>query len=148
MLVDDAQHDGQQRHAEDVIAVGEEASAGDQNGADVVPSKGGLVDLGEGQAAALVGVLDVSKVIVEVVEGVVPAGCLGGHDEALPMLGLQRLRQSREDKSFEELSQGPRNGLALELIYCTPTAQGWRERRERIRGPRCRTPRCREDFAP
>jgi hypothetical protein len=117
MLVDDAQHDGQQRHAEDVVAVGEEAGPGDQNGADVVPSKGGLVDLGEGQAATLVGVLDVGKVIVEVVERVVPAGRLGGHDEALPMLGLQGLGESRKDKSLRTLGQEPRNGLALELIY-------------------------------
>jgi hypothetical protein len=69
-LVDNAQHDGQQRHAEDVVAVGEETSAGHQDGANVVPSKRSLVDLGERQAAALVGVLNVGEVIVEVVKGV------------------------------------------------------------------------------
>jgi hypothetical protein len=39
LVVDDTQHDGQERHAEDVVAVREETSAGHENGADVVPSK-------------------------------------------------------------------------------------------------------------
>jgi hypothetical protein len=59
IVVDDTQHDGQQRDTEDVIAVCEETGAGHEDGADVVPAKGGLVDFGEGEAAALVGVLDV-----------------------------------------------------------------------------------------
>jgi hypothetical protein len=91
VLVDDAQHDGQQRDAKDVVAVGEEAGAGNQNGPDVVPSKGSFVDFGESQTTTLVGILNVGKVIVEVVERVVPAGGSCSHlgEEALPMLGCR-----------------------------------------------------------
>jgi hypothetical protein len=34
----------------------------------VVPAKGRLVDFGEGETTSLIGIIDVSKVIVEVVE--------------------------------------------------------------------------------
>lgn len=68
MLIDDTQHNGQERNTEDVIAVGEETCAGYQDGANVVPAEGRLVDLGEGKTTALVRVLDVREVIVEVVE--------------------------------------------------------------------------------
>ncbi|KAH9822789.1 dnaJ homolog-like protein subfamily C member 21 [Teratosphaeria destructans] len=59
---DDAEHRGHEADGEDVVGVGEEADAGDQDGADVVPAEGGLVDLGEGETTALVGVGDVSVV--------------------------------------------------------------------------------------
>jgi hypothetical protein len=59
VLVDNAQHDGQQRDTEDVVAVCEESCAGNEDGADVVPAKGGLVDFGKGKTPPLVGVLNV-----------------------------------------------------------------------------------------
>jgi hypothetical protein len=68
VLVDDTQHDGQKGHAEDVVTVREETSTGDQDGANVVPAKGSLVDLRESEASSLIGVLDMCEVIVEVVE--------------------------------------------------------------------------------
>lgn len=43
----------------------------------MVPAKGSLVDLCEGETTTLVGVGDVGKVIVEVVEGIVTTTRLG-----------------------------------------------------------------------
>jgi hypothetical protein len=63
----------------DIVRIGEETGAGNQTGTHMVPAEGSLVDFGEGESAALVGVCDVGEVIVEVVEGVVPACCFGGH---------------------------------------------------------------------
>jgi hypothetical protein len=79
LSVDDTQHNRQQRHAEDVVAVGEEAGAGHQTGAHMVPAKRRLVDFGQGQTTTLIRVLDVREVVVEVVERVVPAGRLVSH---------------------------------------------------------------------
>ena len=39
----------------------------------MVPAEGSLVDLSEGETTTLIGILDVSEVIVEVVEGSVAA---------------------------------------------------------------------------
>ncbi len=63
-VVDDTEHERQEGDGEDVVRVGEEADAGDDDGADMVPPEGGSVDLGESETAALVDVLDVEEVIV------------------------------------------------------------------------------------
>lgn len=39
------------------------------NGPNMVPAKGGFIDLRQGQPASLVGIGDVSEIVVEVVEG-------------------------------------------------------------------------------
>lgn len=68
----------------------------------MVPAEGGPVDLSKGEAAALVGVLDVHKVVVEVVIGSVAARgflhCGGGREEGVGH-GGQRLA---DDFSVEE----------------------------------------------
>jgi hypothetical protein len=72
--VDDAQHGGAQVDGEDVVGVGEEADAGDDDGAGMTPAKGSGVDLGEGTSATLVGVFDMGKGGVVVGEGGVSSG--------------------------------------------------------------------------
>ena len=52
-----------------IVGISEESDTSHDTGADVVPSKRGLVDLSEGESPSLVGVGDVREVIVEVVEG-------------------------------------------------------------------------------
>jgi hypothetical protein len=54
-----------------VVGVGEEAHAGDNAGTNMIPSKRSLVDLGQSQTTTLIGILNVSKVIVKVVKGIV-----------------------------------------------------------------------------
>ena len=78
--VDDTQHCGDQTDGEDVVGISEETDTGDHDGADVVPAKGGLVDLGESKPSALIWVRDMSIVVVEVVEGSVTARCSVSHD--------------------------------------------------------------------
>ncbi len=58
--VDYTQHGGHEVDGKQVVGIGEEANAGDYAGADVVPAKGRLVDLGEGETTALIGVGNVS----------------------------------------------------------------------------------------
>lgn len=128
VLVDDAQHDAEQGHAEDVVGIGEESSAGDQDGANMIPAKGSLVDFGQGQTTTLVGVLDVSKVIVEVVEGVVPAGGLVlGHGERsfLQKLGTKRREVSRKDKSLGRTAKQIRSGARL-VVYILDAQEGYK----------------------
>jgi hypothetical protein len=98
LVVHNTQHNGQQRYADyygvsardsfgpicsakhtNIIRIGEEPSTGHQTGAYMVPAEGCLVDFGEGESAALVGVGYVGEIIVEVVEGVVPTCCFGSH---------------------------------------------------------------------
>lgn len=59
-VVNYAQHGCQKRHGEDVVRVREETNTGYKNSSHVVPAKGGLIDLGQGEATTLVWVLDVS----------------------------------------------------------------------------------------
>ena len=49
---------------EDIVGIGEETNTGNDDGTHMVPAKGRLVNLGQGETTSLVGVLDVSKVIV------------------------------------------------------------------------------------
>ncbi len=79
MPVHDAQHGGDEVDGEDVVRIGEEADAGDDDRADMVPAEGRLVDLGEGQSSPLIGIGDVGEVIVEVVKGNIAAGCFTRH---------------------------------------------------------------------
>lgn len=88
----------------------------------MIPAEGGLVDLGEGQATALVGVLDVGEVIVEVVEGVVPAGGLVGgdvgHGEAFWRAWYQAPRRRiRKIKSCEDGSQAADGWAQSRTLY-------------------------------
>jgi hypothetical protein len=68
-IVHDTEHNGKHRNDEDVVGISEETNTCNHDGADMVPAKGSFVDLGEGESASLVGVLNVGKVVVEVVEG-------------------------------------------------------------------------------
>lgn len=74
--VDNAEHEGQKRDGEDVVRVCEETDTGNGNGPNVIPSERCSVDFGEGESSPLVGILDVKKVIVKVVVGVVASGSL------------------------------------------------------------------------
>lgn len=74
--VDNANHEGQKRDGEDVVRVCEETDAGNSNSSDVIPSEWCSVNFGEGEASPLVGILNVKKVIVEVVVGVVASSGL------------------------------------------------------------------------
>lgn len=62
--VDNAQHLHDQVDGEDVVGISEETNTSDYDGADVVPAEGGLVNLGESETAALVGVGDVCLVMM------------------------------------------------------------------------------------
>lgn len=78
--VDYSQAGGDDTDGEDVVGIGEETDTGDGNGADMVPAKGSLVNLSEGESSSLVGVSDVGVVVVEVVEGRVASSGPCGHD--------------------------------------------------------------------
>lgn len=71
--VNHAEHVGDQIQDEEIVRVREEAHPGDDNGADMVPAEGDLIDLGEGETPAQVGIGDVRVVIVEVVKGRIAA---------------------------------------------------------------------------
>jgi hypothetical protein len=67
-----------------IIGIGEETNTGDNTGADVIPSEGSLVDLGESETTSLIGIVDVDEVVVEVVVGIVTSRSLldrRDHDE-------------------------------------------------------------------
>lgn len=70
---DDAQHRRHHVDGEDVVRIGEETDPGHDDGADMVPTKGSLVYFGQSKTASLVGVGDMSVIIVEVVEGGISA---------------------------------------------------------------------------
>jgi len=75
VFVDNTQHDGQERGSEDIILICEETNTGYNNSTDMVPAKGSLIDLRKGKSSAFVGILDMSEVVVEVVEGSVATCC-------------------------------------------------------------------------
>lgn len=64
----DTEHSRNDTDCENVVRIREEANAGYCNSTDMVPAEGSLVDLGECESSTLVGVCDVSVVVVEVVE--------------------------------------------------------------------------------
>lgn len=67
--VDIAEHGSHHTDSKDVVGIGEEANTGHDDSADMVPAERSLVDFCESETTALVGVGDVSIVVVEVVEG-------------------------------------------------------------------------------
>lgn len=64
----DTEHSRDDTDSENVVRIREEANAGNCNSTHVVPTEGSLVDLGECESPTLVGVGDVSVVVVEVVK--------------------------------------------------------------------------------
>ncbi len=58
---------------------GEETNTSDHNGSHMVPAEGSLVNLGQSETTTLVGVGDMSVVIMEIVEGSIAAGGPGSH---------------------------------------------------------------------
>lgn len=88
--VNDTKHVGDETNGEDVVGISEETNTGDDDSANVVPAEGSLVNLGKSESATLVGVFDVSEVIVEVVEGGISTfgSVVGGHcyGEVLPKM--------------------------------------------------------------
>lgn len=77
--VDRAKHVRHHTNGEDVVGVGEETNASDEDGADVVPAERSLVNLGQSETTTLVGVGDVGIVVVEVVEGSIASRSPGRH---------------------------------------------------------------------
>ena len=66
-----------------IVGISEETNTGNNASTDVVPSERSLVDLSKSETSSLIGVLDVSEVIVEVVEGGVSTRRLGDGDSCL-----------------------------------------------------------------
>lgn len=79
-VVNNSQHCCEERDGKDIVRVREEADSGHENGSHMVPAEGGLVDLGEGKTTPLIGILDVGKIVVEVVVGSIASRCLGVGD--------------------------------------------------------------------
>jgi hypothetical protein len=75
-----------------------ETDTGDENGAHMVPAERRLVDLREGETTTLVGVGDVSVVVVEVVEGSVASFGSGSHFEGCDTVGCSLSVMSVERK--------------------------------------------------
>ena len=59
-----------------IVGVSEETDTSDDTGSDVVPTERCLIDLGQSESSSLVGVGNMSEVIVEVVEGSVASRSL------------------------------------------------------------------------
>lgn len=76
---DGAQHGTGEVDGEDIVGIGEETDAGDDDGADMVPAKGSLIDLRESETPTFVGVFDMGELVVEVLEGGITTFCLGSH---------------------------------------------------------------------
>jgi len=87
-----SQHAGDEVDGEDVVSISKETNTCYDNRADVVPSKRRLVDFGESESSTLVGVCDVSIVVVEVVEGSIAASCLISH--------VEKAKQLKSRKAF------------------------------------------------
>jgi len=62
----DTQHGGDEVDSENVVGVGEETYAGDDNGTNMIPTKRSLVDLGKGKTSTLIGILDLPQLSVAV----------------------------------------------------------------------------------
>jgi len=62
-----------------IVGIREEADTSDDDGANMVPAEGGLVNLGESETTTLVGISNVGIVVVEVVEGSIAASSMCGH---------------------------------------------------------------------
>lgn len=64
IVVDHAQHGGDEVDGEQIVGIGEETDTGDQTGADVEPAKLGIVDLGKCLTTALVELVGVQLCVV------------------------------------------------------------------------------------
>lgn len=94
--VNDTQHGGDEVDSEDIIGVGEETYACDDNGTNMIPTERSLIDLGKGKTPTLIGILDLPQlsvsqevrfscstymdvVVMKIMEGGIPACCLSSH---------------------------------------------------------------------
>jgi len=68
----DAQHGGDEVDSENVIGIGEEPYTGDDNGTNMIPAKGSLVDLGKGKTSTFVGVFNLRQISVAIQNSSVP----------------------------------------------------------------------------
>ena len=84
MPVHHAQHISYKSDSEDVISIGEEADTSDHDSANMVPSKRRVINIGKSTSSTFIGVVDVSMVVVEVMEGRVAASRPVRHDEGGP----------------------------------------------------------------
>ncbi len=78
MPVNHSQHGDYQIDSEDVVGISEEPDTSNDDGANVVPAEGSLVNLRKGETTTLIGIVDVGIVVVEVMEGSVTADRLIG----------------------------------------------------------------------
>jgi len=76
MKINYAHHGRQERNDEDVVGIGKETNTSHNASSYMVPAKRGLVDFRESKTSALIGIANVSEIIVEVVEGGVSSGGL------------------------------------------------------------------------
>ena len=109
MPIDDTQHGRHQTNGKDIVGVGEETDAGDDDSSNMVPAEGRFVDFGERKSSALVGVSDMSIVVVEVMEGSIPACCPLSHSEAkgccrrLPRMDARNRARTKGNKSTNRM---------------------------------------------
>lgn len=61
--VHNTQHGGNQIDSEDIVSIGEETNTGHNNGADMVPAEGSLIDLGQGKSSSLIRIRNVGIVL-------------------------------------------------------------------------------------
>lgn len=54
-----------------IVRIGEETNTGYNTSSNVVPSERSFIDLSKSETTTLIGILDVSEVIMEVVEGII-----------------------------------------------------------------------------
>lgn len=57
-IVNNSKHSGKERDGEDIVAIGEEAHASNQDSPHVVPAERSLVNLGQRKTSSLIGILD------------------------------------------------------------------------------------------
>ena len=89
-IVDNTQHDGKEGHGKDVIRIGKEAHSSNDDGSHMVPAKRSFIDLGQGETSPLIGVLNVDKVIMEVVVSIVASRCFVGSRRGVDRLSHVR----------------------------------------------------------
>ena len=102
--VNDAQHGRDQSDGENVISIREETNTRHHHRTNMIPPKGRLVDLRKSQSPPLVGVGDVSIIVVEVVEGRIASGRLHGHGEKGRSGGTLARTKEREEGTIPQRS--------------------------------------------
>ena len=81
MPIDNTQHGGDQADSENIVGISEEADTCHHDGSYMIPAKGSFVDLRESESSTLVGVGNMSIVVVEIMEGSVATSCALRHAE-------------------------------------------------------------------